>query len=176
MSRKLTAEEVEEFNQIFDDNQKSLVADTTAERKSNAGKIELTFNYPRTARFKRLEPEWQKELYKNLLLYVINKLCRHQCIDVKYSFEVCKTGFYHMHSSFSYVGRHSPLGLVTEISEIILSQLPKRYSKFNSELLNHKYCRYRCPAFVCQYTEIDDKKRTELWENYISKISPCIGI
>lgn len=169
----------EELDEIFGlKSQKSLEADTPVNIEvdtfsmSNKGYIELTLNYPRTVNFKRLPYEYKIEVYKNLLLYILKHISILK--DVKYSIENCKDGTPHMHASIRVVGTFSRYGLVEQVVTTYLSQLTKRYNKYSTTNFNLKYCRYRCPSIVCQYTENEDNKRVANWDIYMNKISPSI--
>ncbi len=133
--------------------------------------IEITLNYPRTAKFKRSTPDQQKLLYKNLLDYVILHSPYSKLLE--YTYEQCESGYYHVHgtiminSPYSY----SIHGLIQSMAKVYFTQLPKRYSEYRDIQYYWSFIRYKSPMICLQYVEKDNFERTKIWQDYINKLS-----
>lgn len=133
-------------------------------------RLEMTMNYPRSSRFKRLVPESRKLVYVNLLEYI---KVHHTCIKLTEStIELCKSGYPHMHVTLhcKMTGPYSIEGLLNDIVKTYVSQLPKLTQ---NSLHKYHYCNkfncFKCPSILLQWYRSSDSERALVWSEYIKK-------
>lgn len=132
--------------------------------------VELTLNYPRTSRFKRLCYASKVKTYFDLLYYM--KLQLRFIKSSEEHVEMCYSGIPHMHAILhcSFDKPYSIEGLISEIVDTWISQMPQRTRESQQKF---HYCPsfkcYRCPSILAQWTAPDDIERTKKWEDYIRK-------
>lgn len=133
-------------------------------------RIELTLNYPRTAKFKRCSQDEQKSVYDNWFNHFALRY-GNRIVSNRKVFEECKSGFIHVHYDieFKTLKEYYPAGLVSDIVKTLLEPLPLRHSKFDMKNYNCEYRRYRCPSMVVQLRDIGDIPRAIQWDMYLSK-------
>lgn len=128
--------------------------------------LELTINYPRDSRFKRLVYKSKCKVYEDLLLYL--RLHLPYIVDIQHVFEKCEDGTPHIHASLLCEVNcpYSAEGLVMEVVNTLTAQMPKR-----TQLTLYKY-RYnpflkmfKCPAICINYKETHEIG----WDQYIKK-------
>lgn len=133
--------------------------------------LELTLNFPRNARFKRLVRKSQEWIYHDLLYYI--KLQNSFIKETKEYIEDCKDGLPHMHAIlYCEVDKpYSAEGVVMNVVNDWISQMPKQsrknFYKFN---YSYHYAVFKHPSILVQYNT--DVERTKNWEQYISKNIP----
>lgn len=133
-------------------------------------RIEITLNYPRTAKFKRMDSDQQRALYEKWLLHFVKEY-DHVIIKMDKFYEKCQSGDLHLHL---YMEVKMPddyfiFGCVRTIAIPFLSFLPLRYNKFDNGKYNCAFHRYRCPAIVVQWRSDEEELRILHWESYIRK-------
>ncbi len=135
--------------------------------------IELTLNLPRTSAFANATSMKQRLFYLKIYNLIKCTFGPLACTESEHYFEYCKTGHVHLHSliKFELPGKHVPIGVVADIVKVYLSQLTKKYSNYADSCMYSDYIRYKSPSIVCQYTEVDNIERIEIWRNYIKKYS-----
>ncbi len=155
----------EDFDSIFFDK------DYWAAVEPYCSYVEITLAYPPTAQFKRLDEDGRKLLYKNLLDYIKNQTPYCELLDYKY--EECKTGRLHVHGTYIIKSprSYSIHGLIQSMAKVYFTQLSKKYIYKDVQYYYH-FIRYKSPMITLSYVEKDDKKRTEIWDKYINKLSP----
>lgn len=161
----------EDFAEIFNLDESKICRDYLAEVPGKyCFNLELTLNYPRDCRFKRLCRKSQEKLYWDLLDYV--KLHNSYIQHVDAYIEDCKDGLPHLHAIlYCAINRpYSIEGVCNDIVNTYISQLPRR-TVLNQHKYhyNHDYKVFKAPSILVQYQEVEDIKRTEHWENYIKK-------
>lgn len=135
-------------------------------------RIELTLNYPRTAAFKRMSYEEQKQHYDRWI-HLATACYTSRIKKMQIFYEKCKSGDCHVHLDIHLYtfSEYYPCGLVSDWVRSFLSQLPVRHGIKNFSLSNYHcgYRRYRCPPICCQIRDIEDEQRALVWETYIRK-------
>lgn len=169
--RKITSQEALTFRNFFNmvEDQVDEIVKQPSLTKEYTSIIEVTMNHPRTAPFRKRTTSQQIELYENLWI----KLC-HQVpalTDSQSVMEYCKDGTPHLHGwlriTYGYAG--SVYGMISNIAQIYLRLMPKRYSHFRESDYYPSYERYRSPMLCLQYNSSEDKERNIQWQTYIDK-------
>lgn len=145
--------------------------DMTLEQNT-ASIIELTLNYPRVVKFQRLTDKEAESFYHGLYIYIMERAkLRQYIIKETITYEKCKSGFTHLHAQiyFKFDRVIAEEGLVQSIVREWLTQLPKRYGKYDERCFFRTFCRYRDPSICCQYRQPTDSERACVWDNYIKK-------
>jgi len=133
-------------------------------------KLEVTLNYPRDCKFKRLILKSKIKLYEGLLDYIIshNPYIKSKKIAIEY----CEDGTPHLHALLDCetTEQYSIEGVCNDVVNTYISQLPKR-----TQLTQYKYhycplysC-YRTPSILVRWVDESDKERILKWDEYISK-------
>lgn len=153
--------EWEQFNEIFDMPMSNIFSS-----RSSKFFLEVTLNYPRDTRFKRLIYNSQKKLYENLITYLKTHHTFIKHIDHYY--ENCKDGLPHVHAMFCCEADnvYSPEGAVMDIVRTYISQLPKRSQlTLYKYQYNHILQMFKCPSICINYKQVN----AEAWNSYIIK-------
>ncbi len=132
--------------------------------------LEITLNYPRDCKFKRLVLASKIKLYEGLLSYIIshNSFIKQQKMCIEY----CKDGIPHLHALLDCESsvQYSKEGVCTDVVNTYISQLPKRDQL---TLFKYHYCSkyscYRTPSIFVRWVDDDDKTKITRWDDYISK-------
>lgn len=159
-----------DFNDIFDMNVSECRKYLDETMDNYRFTLELTLNYPRTHRYKRLIKSSRDKLLRDLMSYI-----SHHCAYIKtYEEHIEKSndGYEHLHvqAHCSSQVPYSVEGAVMEVVNTYVSQLPKRtlltLPKYH---YSQKYGVFRCPSILVQWTPVEDLKRTGEWCDYIRK-------
>lgn len=132
--------------------------------------IELTMNYPRSARFVKMRTAKQHQFYNQILSIVLQSIGPGKLELENKCFEINGDGNYHCHALIRCVTavHHFPIGVVSDMVKTYLELLPKKYSKYSGTAMHPGYVRYRCPSIVCQYRDMTDP-HVDVFRNYIDK-------
>ncbi len=142
--------------------------ETTA--KISTFNIELTLEYPRNVRFKRMVPKSRELLYECLLDHVCNSISFVD--DWEGHIEHCRDGYEHMHAVLhcSTIGTYSPEGAVMDVVRSYCMKLPPRtWTTLQKYHYSQRHHVFKCPAILAQHVETDDLKRNRVWCKYIRK-------
>lgn len=133
-------------------------------------RLEITLNYPRTAKFLRMTELEQKAHYRNWIDDSL-EIYKGRIEKADIFFEKCRSGLFHVHMSITMVSTKTfyIFGLISDVVKEFVFRLPKRYAKFDVLNYNCLFRRYRCPSICIQYVEGDDQIRCLHWEAYIRK-------
>ncbi len=133
-------------------------------------KLEITLNYPRDCKFKRLVPASKIKLYEGLLSYIIshNSFIKSQKVTIEY----CKDGTPHLHALLDCQTnvQYSIEGVCNDVVNTYISQLPKRTQL---TLFKYHYCPlYTCfktPSIFVRWVDEDNTQQSNRWSDYITK-------
>ncbi len=165
----------EDFEDIF-----SLSNDTPVMDNSNSlGRtldnnigctLEVTIAYPRTAEFLRMNEIGQRILYSGLFDYLV--IHTEHVKRSELHFETSSDGTLHCHGviELSILVPFSIEGLVMDSARTLLFQFPKRsHHWLGKSCYSQLYNTFKSPPILIQYTPLEDKERTEVWQDYIKK-------
>lgn len=128
--------------------------------------LELTLNYPRNTRFKRLIYKSKVKLYEDLLSYLKTSFKNIDQID--HYVENCSDGTPHVHAMIacSFDESYSAEGVTMDIVNILNSQMPMRSQLHAVRYSYNPYLkRYLSPCICINYKE----SSSAVWNDYIRK-------
>lgn len=166
----------DQFDEIFGTGEREMLG-RSLDNRLNPTKaiIELTLNFPRTAKFKRMSVERQKQLYDGLIYFIMLRLYRIGiACTYERTFETCKSGFIHIHAILDLVlpvRVFCPHGLICDIVSAYLYNLPGKHSRYNDKFYRYDLNRFRSPSICCQYRNPTEVSRIDCWKQYINKFS-----
>lgn len=135
--------------------------------------IQVTINYPRTAKFLKSNSVQQKQIYKKLFEVLYHSMGMNT-LEYDFVFEACKSGQIHLHGWFEV--EHSirvPTVLLSDMAKQFLLYMPKKYSHFLEAHIYPQYSKYRAPALCMKYINPDDEEDIITQENYRDYMTKC---
>lgn len=136
------------------------------------GFIEITISHPESIQWNKMNSDRQKRKLSEMFRYACAAIPLSYHEESERYFEYNSHGVVHLHGylKLNETLRCYPIGVVSDISKVIVSLNPKKYSKFCSAHLCGKWCRYRSPQCVVQYRDGTDEVRIKSWKDYCLKL------
>ncbi len=153
----------EQFAEIFDLPKLNILGSTTDKYQCY---LELTLNFPRTSRFRRLIYSSQVLVYKNLLDYI--KSSNPWIKNIDSFIENSADGSPHLHAMVSceFTQPYSSEGVIMDFVNSYYSQLPKRSQLHQYRYhYNHFLDQFKSPPICINYKE----HNASAWNSYIRK-------